>query len=348
MANQAFYLGKLAPEIIELVQRRYEIIRTINYMQPIGRRVLAEKLKLGERTVRNDVEILREQELIDTDAKGMTITHMGEKVLEELAHLLRSIRGIDQLEKYLASALKVKKVIIVPGNIDEDPFAKEELGRVAAAYLQKIIKNIQTMAVAGGTTLAEVANHIYGEKRGDLLVLPARGGLGEQVEIQANSIAAKIANNLQAHYRLLHVPDFLCKSSSQELLKDPHVAPIIELIKNTDVLVHGIGDSLVMAKRRGISWDEIEKIKSRGGQGETFGYYFNGQGEIIHTTPSIGLNLADLGKIKQVIAIAGGTSKVKAIQSVAKAGFINSLIIDEGAARRIVDDFKKVGRLHDE
>ncbi|MDK2824788.1 MAG: hypothetical protein PWP71_2706, partial [Clostridia bacterium] len=36
MAEQAFFLGKLAPELIEVVQRRYNILRTIGYMQPIG------------------------------------------------------------------------------------------------------------------------------------------------------------------------------------------------------------------------------------------------------------------------------------------------------------------------
>lgn len=337
MAEKAFYLGKLAPEMIEVIQRRYDILRTIGYMQPIGRRVLAEKLKLGERTVRNDVETIRQQELINADAKGMTITHLGEKLLTELGSLVRDLKGIDQLERALCTYLGVKKVIIIPGDIDIDSFAKEELGRVAAFHLDQIIKNVKTIAVAGGTTLAEVSNHIITEDCKDLLILPARGGLGEKVEIQANTIAAKISDKLNASYRLLHVPDYMSKKSAEQLVTDPYIAPIISLIKDTDVLIHGIGDPVVMAKRRGLSFDELDRINDYSASGEAFGYYFSNNGKIVYSSPSIGLNIDDLGKIKNVIAIAGGESKAPAIQSVTRAGFIDCLITDEGAARKIIE-----------
>ncbi|MGI6227068.1 MAG: sugar-binding domain-containing protein, partial [Peptococcales bacterium] len=196
MAEQAFFLGKLAPELIEVVHRRYNILRTIGYMQPIGRRILAEKLEIPERTVRNDVETLRQQELIAAETKGMNITPLGERLLEELSLLVHGLRGLDSLEKILSTKLGVQKVVIVPGDIDAEALAKKELGRVAAFYVNQIIKDAQTIAVAGGTTLAEMAKHIIPQNRDDLLVLPARGGLGEQVEIQANTITAKMATSL--------------------------------------------------------------------------------------------------------------------------------------------------------
>ena len=33
------------------------------------------------------------------------------------------------------------------------------------------------------------------------------------------------------------------------------------MMRNVDVLIHGIGDALEMAKRRGVSWEEIEILK---------------------------------------------------------------------------------------
>ncbi|MFZ5945727.1 MAG: sugar-binding transcriptional regulator [Bacillota bacterium] len=345
MAEQAFFLGKLAPELIEVVQRRYNILRTIGYMQPIGRRVLAEKLNLPERTVRNDVETLREQELIQAEPKGMNITPLGEKLLEELGALVHGLRGLDSLEKLLSKKLGVDKIIIVPGDIDSEPLAKEELGRVSAYYFNEISKNAQRVAVAGGTTLAELSKHIIPQKRKDLLILPARGGLGEQVEIQANTITAKIAQSLGANYKLLHVPDYMSKTSAEQLINDPYIAPIIQLIRSTDILIHGIGDALEMAKRRGVSWEELELLQEKNAKGEAFGYYFDHNGSIIYSTPSIGLKLDDLGKINTVIAIAGGKSKAAAIESVTKAGHIHWLIIDEGAAWQIAKDINIEGQV---
>jgi central glycolytic genes regulator len=345
MAEQAFFLGKLAPELIEVVQRRYNILRTIGYMQPIGRRILAEKLNLPERMVRNDVETLRQQELILAEPKGMSIAPLGEKLLEELSVLVHGLRGLDNLEKILGSKLSVHRVVIVPGDIDSEPIAKEELGRVSAFYVSEIIKNARTIAVAGGTTLAEMAKHIIPQNRKDLLILPARGGLGEQVEIQSNTITAKIAEKLGASYRLLHVPDYMSKTSAEQLVNDPYIAPIIQLIRETDVLIHGIGDALEMAKRRGVSWEEIELLKNKKAKGEAFGYYFDAQGSIIYSTPSIGLKLDDLGKINTVIAIAGGKNKATAIEAVSKAGHIKWLIIDEGAAWQIAKDLNLTNKI---
>ncbi|MFZ7101295.1 MAG: sugar-binding transcriptional regulator [Peptococcaceae bacterium] len=340
MAEQAFFLGKLAPELIEVVQRRYNILRTIGYMQPIGRRVLAEKLNVPERTVRNDVEVLREQELINAESKGMSISPLGEKLLEQLSILVHGLCGLDSLEKALSKKLGVRRVIIVPGDIDAEPLAKKELGRVSAYYFNEIIKNAGTIAVAGGTTLAELAKHIIPQNRSNLQILPARGGLGEQVEIQANTITAKIAESLGAGYKLLHVPDYMSRSSAEQLVNDPYIAPIIQLIRETDVLIHGIGDALEMARRRGVSWEEIELLKKNGAKGEAFGYYFDADGLIIYSTPSIGLKLDDLGKIDTVVAIAGGQSKAGAIESVTKAGHIHWLIIDEGAAWQIAKNLR--------
>lgn len=340
MAEQAFYLGKLAPELIEVVQRRYNILRTIGYMQPVGRRILAERLGLPERTVRNDVETLRQQELIAAESKGMSITPLGERLLEELSVLVHGLRGLDSLEKLLSANLGVKRVVIVPGDIDSESLAKKELGRVAAFYVNEIVKNARTVAVAGGTTLAEMAKHIIPQNRENLLVLPARGGLGEQVEIQANTITAKIATSLGASYRLLHVPDYMSKTSAEQLVNDPYIAPILQMMRNVDVLIHGIGDALEMAKRRGVSWEEIEILKKFQAKGEAFGYYFDEKGSIVYSTPSIGLKLDDLGKINTVLAIAGGKGKASAIEAVTKAGYIDWLIIDEGAAWQIAKDLK--------
>lgn len=342
MKEQAFFLRKLTPEIIEIAQRRYSVLRTISYMQPIGRRVLAEKLNLAERSVRNDVEILRQQELILAETKGMSITSLGEKLLEELGNLIHNLKGLDNLEKLLISELGVQKVVIVPGDIDEDTLAKKELGRVAAFYVNELIKNAKTIAVAGGTTLAELAKHIIAQNRNDLLILPARGGLGEQVEIQSNTITAKIAQKLGANYKLLHVPDYMSKGSADQLANDPYIAPILQKIRGTDVLIHGIGDALEMAKRRGLSQEEMELVANKGAKGEAFGYYFDNNGSIVYSTPSIGLKLDDLSKIKTVIAIAGGKSKASAIKAVTQAGYINWLVIDEGAAWQIAENIGKV------
>ena len=60
--------------------------------------------------------------------------------------------------------------------------------------MKKLIMGENIIAVTGGTTMAQVAemlNPIPDSK--NLLFVPARGGLGEDVCNQANTIVAKMA-----------------------------------------------------------------------------------------------------------------------------------------------------------
>ena len=61
-------LKRITPEMIILLEKRYNILRAVKYHQPIGRRLLSERLKIGERIVRSEVDILREQQLLVSDS----------------------------------------------------------------------------------------------------------------------------------------------------------------------------------------------------------------------------------------------------------------------------------------
>ena len=52
-------LKRITPEMIILLEKRYNILRAVKYHQPIGRRLLSERLKIGERIVRSEVDILK-------------------------------------------------------------------------------------------------------------------------------------------------------------------------------------------------------------------------------------------------------------------------------------------------
>src|SRR3712207_4977204 len=75
---------KIIPQAIELMEKRYAVLRQISISQPIGRRMLANVLNLSERTTRTEVDFLKSQNMIDIAVSGMTITDEGRKVLEGL------------------------------------------------------------------------------------------------------------------------------------------------------------------------------------------------------------------------------------------------------------------------
>ena len=328
---------RIAPELTAAIERRYSILRQACFLGPIGRRSLAATLGMQERAVRNELDFLRRGELILATSQGMSITDEGRKIMGDLEDYVRKLRGLSQLEGQLASWLELERVVIVPGDSDQDESVKGELGRAAASYLEKILSPGLVCAVTGGTTMTDVATafgsfHLQKE----VLVVPARGGLGEEVEKQANTVAAAMAKGIGGSYRLLHVPDDLGERALESIRHDPKIEELLAQIKAADLVVHGIGTAQEMAKRRGLSQEQTEFLQSRGAVGEAFGYYFNQKGKIVYTTSSIGLRYEDLASIDKVVAVGGGRSKAAAALAVLSNQYQHVLITDEGAARGMV------------
>lgn len=58
--------------------------------------------------------------------------------------------------------------------------------------------------------------------------VPARGGLGENMVYQANTIAASMAQQSGGYYTTLYVPDNVSESTYNTLLMEPSVVHTLE------------------------------------------------------------------------------------------------------------------------
>lgn len=329
---------RLLPDFFQVLQKRYSVLRYIGFMQPVGRRSLAASLGLTERILRSEVEFLKEQNLIYSNNIGMSLTLEGKNLLEDLEGFMREWKGIDVMELELKHRLGIKKVIVVPGNSDESPMVKAELGKASATCMKKLFKGENIIAVTGGSTMAAVAEWLTPEQdEKELLFVPARGGIGEDLHNQANTICANMAEKTHSKHRVFYVPDQVSTEIYNSLVKEPAIDEILQLIRSANMVLHGIGDAITMAERRKTSPEVIKKLETGEAVGEAFGYYFNENGEIVHKVLTIGLQLEDLAEIPNVLAIAGGVSKVKAIKAYMKQAPASTILItDEGAAAKLL------------
>src|SRR5690625_1745857 len=266
----------------------------------------------------------------------MAITDEGKNMIDELHEFIRELSGLTTLEIKLQQIMNIDKVIVVAGDSDKDGFVKQELGRATVAFLNNEIKKDVTIAVTGGTTMAAVADAMVPFENHQCLFVPARGGVGEKVENQANTIVAKMAQAEKGDYRLLHVPDPLSETLYQSLLEENSLNETLQVIQQADIVLHGIGDALTMAQRRKTEQHVLEKLQKGNAVSEAFGYYFDADGQIVHKVRTFGIQLEDLTDINNVITVAGGKSKANAITSYMKQGKSDVLITDEAAALEIL------------
>ena len=111
---------KLIPQVIELMERRYSILRQISLSEPIGRRTLSNMMEISERVIRSETELLKEQGLINVAVSGMTITEEGLNLLSELKDVMNSVMGLSKLQSRIKDKLGIKKVIVVPGSYEKN------------------------------------------------------------------------------------------------------------------------------------------------------------------------------------------------------------------------------------
>lgn len=328
---------KLLPDLVEVLRKRYMLLQSIYHLQPIGRRALSQVTMTTERILRGEVELLKEMGLLLFTTAGMSVSEEGQRVLERLEPMVAELFGLTDLAQRLQAHLRIPEVIVVQGDADRNEWVKQELGRVGARVLKQRIQEGDVVAVTGGTSIANLAEHLTPSPAfRTVQFVPARGGLGEKVELQANTLASVMAAKTGGTYHLLHVPDRLSNEALQAMLEEPGVREVIQLLRKSRIVVHGIGDALVMAQRRKYSSQELEELQALGAVSEAFGYYFNDAGEIVHRMPTIGLQLEDVQNAEVVLSIAGGTSKARAILSFAKHACESVLITDEGAARALL------------
>jgi central glycolytic genes regulator len=328
---------QLLPDLVEVMKKRYRILHSILLMQPIGRRTLATTSGTTERLIRAETDFLKDQGLIDIANVGMSLTESGRLLLEQLEPLIKELFGLTDLEEQLRKKLGILQVMIIPGDSDTSPIVKKELGRAGALALKKYAQPKDVIAVTGGSTMAEVADNLTGSPSlKSAQFVPARGGLGESMELQANAIASSMAKKTGSHYRLLHVPDQLSEEAYQSLLQETDIEELIHLIRSARIVVYGIGEAMNMAKRRNVDVEITEFIASQGGVAEAFGYYFDREGTIIHKMRTVGLRLEDIHQTELVIAVAGGYSKAEAITAIMRYGHNDVLVTDEAAAKRIL------------
>ncbi len=293
---------------------------------------------MPERYIRNEVNTLKELALVIIDSAGMHVTDEGRTLVEEFNEIYAHMKGMPELQKKLEEALKIKEVIIVPGNSQMNGLVLREMGKIISVVLKEIIRPKDIIGITGGSTMATVAEEMTpGSKPFDVTVIPARGGLGKEVETQSNSIAAKIGQKLGGNYRLLYVPDSLEKEALDFIVKNDEIKEAIELIDNMKILIFGLGRADTMANRRNLPKEKVDELLNNGAVAEAFGHYFDIEGNEIWEYKTIGLSLNKFKEMEHIIGVAGGEEKAEAIIAISHLSSEMTLVTDESAAVKILE-----------
>lgn len=329
---------KLVPEAIDIMTKRYLILREISLNEPIGRRALATNLQTGERIIRSETEFLKAQGLIDVNLKGMTITEDGKEILNYLNDIMNDVIGLNSLQKEIKLALGIKDVLLIPGSYEQNNSLIKDIGKQASKYFLSVLKDGDIVSIAGGSTMLEFAKSIKCSKKfSSTVVVPARGSVGLDIETQSNNVVAEVSKNIHSTYKLLNIPDELGEESIKTLTQEPEIHKTLELIQSSNVLVFSIGRADEMVKRRKLSDEKAKEIMDKQAIGEAFGHYFNKKGEIVYKLNTVGIDIESFRNKRETIAVFAGKKKAEAFIPISKLNKNIVLVTDEESARTILE-----------
>ncbi|MDE5053167.1 sugar-binding transcriptional regulator [Niallia taxi] len=249
-----------------------------------------------------------------------------------------------ELERQLEQYFGLSDAVVVPNNGLSEEMAKREVGQAGASYISNNIKDVKSIGISWGETLAHLVQEYPYERREDVTVVPLEGGMGvKQVQIHANQLANELAKKLQSTCTYLYAPAIVeTEELKERLMGMEDVQTVLEIGRNVDVALIGIGNPYANSTLMRLGYlqeHDLTQLREVGTIGDIGFRFFDENGAPINdslNTKVIGITLAEFQKIKKVIAVVEGQHKVESILGALKGKFIDVLITDELTASAII------------
>lgn len=239
-------------------------------------------------------------------------------------------------EKYAVSRVCVADNFL-PANLTGD------LGEKAAALLETIIKDGDTIGISRGrSTLALAENLPFMNTRGITVtqLIGSENRTGGQIAV--DGIVYRLAEKLRAQPVMLYAPVIVQDESLlASITKEPFFTGAYKVIASCRIAVAGIEHDTqrLLTYLRPLSSDKDKADAERelhNVAGETCTHFFDREGNAV--IPSfrkriVAVSLEDYKKIPVRLGIAGGRQKARAIAAAMKGGYITHLVTDAETAK---------------
>jgi len=254
------------------------------------------------------------------------------------------------LENLLKSEFNLKEAIIFPVLSDVEFSIRKKIGYLGAEYLKSEIRDNDVVGISWGRSTYEAINSLTQLDVENVKVVQVVGGMGKiSDKIYPNEIIARAAFFLGNHYSALHAPLFVeSDESKRAIISTKVVKDVINMWDSINVILLGVGSMERNAHILVSSPEQIPSIlqetKRIHAAAELCGRFYDINGKICKTKLNdlvIAVHPEKIRNIKNSILLASGRSKIKAIISVLRGNFFNTIITDESTAKEVLKYHKK-------
>lgn len=249
-----------------------------------------------------------------------------------------------ELEEKLQAQLGLATVVVLKQNGGpESADLRRAVGHFGASAVDALIQRGDVVALAGGRTLHELVHHLPATRAKSLTVVQAMGSVDSNVSVfDAQEVGRVLTQRLGGVFLSLNTPAFVPEKGIRDaILKLEQVRSVHAHLDRARVALVGLGtlDNSVFVERGTVTPTLSAKLTAAGAVGEVCGRFINAAGEECATSwrdRVIGVEISQLRKIPQVIAIVSGSDRSGAILAAVAGRLIKALVIDELGASALL------------
>jgi deoxyribonucleoside regulator len=250
---------------------------------------------------------------------------------------------LTEMEIKLAKKFHLHQAIVVSISEFSEKSVLDQVGEVAARYLNQIVELYKVFGVTWGFTVYHVVNNLRPVQVRDLILVQIGGGLGTIEGTDNSVLTMMLGQKLGAKAHLIPAPVIVRNRSIRDtLFKEKKIQETLAIAKKADLVLFGvgvIGTGGLLWKSGFLNKKDTLKLKKSGAVGAICGRFFDSKGQKCWNElddRTIGLNLDELRRIKHKICVATGREKVPGILGALRGNLANVLITDENTAQSLL------------
>jgi DNA-binding transcriptional regulator LsrR (DeoR family) len=258
-------------------------------------------------------------------------------------------QSLFDLEQRLTSLVDIPEVLVCPTLSDDPNTVIRTMGATAADYLLQHLRDGDVLCISGGKQVTEIVNALNPQRKFDVTVVPATGGVQGKHYTDVNHLAMELAKRLGGKALQLHAPLFADSVEERNMLMNMRqTREVLDQARHADIALMGIGsivpDSSSYFDLRSMSESDRKQLIEQGATGDVFAHLFDVNGKTVgqeHNEKLVGLTLSELRDIPLSVGVAASGNKVSPILGALRGHFFKALITDEVTTKQVLKLLEK-------
>ncbi len=240
----------------------------------------------------------------------------------------------------LAAAYGIKQALVVQVIDDSEDFTRLQLGRAGAALLASSLEAGDVLGLSWGRTLQAMVGAIHELPR--CAVVQIVGGIPADLSINSMELVRQVAELAGGPVYPLHVPMLLDNPAAASTLRqEQHVQQTFAMFGRLTKAVVGIGawepDGFALSSA--LSPALAEQARLAGAVADVCMTLLDASGAPVLleelSSRLIAIDFDHLSTVPDVMAIAGGEAKARAVAAALRSGVVHRLVTDQHCARAL-------------